>query len=163
MKIPLVAQKRASDRGQIRTPEEPTSINYAGFMASPPAFAALGDERFISLTTFFKSGEAVSTPVWIARDGDDLVVTTPAMSGKVKRLRNSSRVEMRACDRMGSVKEGAAVVAGIAEIEPGVEATAKLNTIFLAKFRTEYKLFMFIERLGKGGRKDRVLLRITPA
>ena len=58
-------------------------------MSLPRAFTALGDERFISLTTFLKSGNAVSTPVWIARDGDDLVVTTPAMSGKAKRLRNS--------------------------------------------------------------------------
>ena len=97
-------------------------------MGIPRAFAAMGDERFISLTTFRKTGDAVSTPVWIARDGDDLVVTTPATSGKVKRLRNSGRVEMRVCDRMGRVKESAP-----------------------------------IKRLGKQGRKDRVLLRISPA
>ena len=40
------------------------------------AFAALGDEQFLSLTTFRKSGERVSTPVWIGRDGDALMVTT---------------------------------------------------------------------------------------
>jgi len=39
-----------------------------------------------------------------------------------------------------------------------VEVTAKVNTIFLAKFRAEYKIFMFIERLGNEGRKDRVVL-----
>ena len=44
-----------------------------------------------------------------------------------------------------------------------MEVTAKLNTIFLAKFRAEYKIFMFIERLGKEGRKDRVMPRITTA
>jgi len=132
-------------------------------MTSPSAFTAIGDEHFVSLTTFRKSGEAVSTPVWIAREGDDLLVTTPAMSGKVKRLRNSPRVEMRPCDRMGKVREGAPVVAGNAVIESGDEVTARLNDIFLAKFRTEYKVFMFIERLGKQGRKDRVMLRITPA
>ena len=48
-------------------------------------------------------------------------------------------------------------------IAAGVEVTAKLNTIFLAKFRAEYNIFMFIERLGKEGRKDRVMPRITPA
>ncbi|CAN5477368.1 PPOX class F420-dependent oxidoreductase [soil metagenome] len=132
-------------------------------MTSPSAFSALGDEHFVSLTTFRKSGEAVSTPVWIARDGDDLVVTTPAMSGKVKRLRNSPRVELRPCDRMGKVKDGAPVVAGNAAIESGEAVTAKLNDIFLAKFRVEYRIFMFIERLGKHGKKDRVLLRITSA
>jgi PPOX class probable F420-dependent enzyme len=132
-------------------------------MTSSSAFSALGDERFVSLTTFRKSGDAVSTPVWIARDGEDLVVTTPAMSGKVKRLRNSPRVELRPCDRMGKVKDDAAVVAGNAVIESGEAVTARLNEIFLAKFRAEYRIFMFIERLGKQGKKDRVLLRITPA
>ena len=62
---------------------------YPGSMSLPRALTALGDERFISLTTFLRSGNAVSTPVWIARDGDVLAVTTPAMSGEVKRLRNS--------------------------------------------------------------------------
>jgi len=132
-------------------------------MSIPRAFAAMGDERFISLTTFRKTGDAVSTPVWIARDGDDLVVTTPATSGKVKRLRNSGRVEMRVCDRMGRVKESAPVIYGTAEIEFGDDVAAKLNTIFGAKFRIEYRIFMAIERLGKQGRKDRVLLRISPA
>jgi PPOX class probable F420-dependent enzyme len=132
-------------------------------MSLPKAFIALGDEHFVSLTTFRKAGDAVPTPVWIARDGDDLVVTTPAMSGKVKRLRNTPRIEMRVCDRMGRVKEGAPVIHGSAAIESGDDVTAKLNSIFGAKFTLEYKLFMAIERLGKQGRKDRVLLRITPA
>ncbi|CAN5264004.1 PPOX class F420-dependent oxidoreductase [Frigoribacterium sp. UYMn621] len=126
-------------------------------------FIALGDEHFVSLTTFRKSGEAVSTPVWIARDGDDLVVTTPAMSGKVKRLRNSPRVELRVCDRRGRVKDGVPVFRGSAAIESGDDVTARLDRIFAAKFRLEYKIFMFIEGRGKQGKKDRVLLRITPA
>lgn len=37
------------------------------------------------LTTFRKSGELVSTPVWIAREGGELLVITPTESGKVKR------------------------------------------------------------------------------
>ncbi|MDT0352926.1 PNPOx family protein [Pseudonocardia charpentierae] len=32
-------------------------------------------ERFVSLTTFRRDGTPVATPVWIARDGDALVVT----------------------------------------------------------------------------------------
>ena len=163
MKMPPVRQKRASTGSGDRTLAKPAGINYADPMTVPSAFAAMGDERYISLTTFRRSGEAVSTPVWIARDGDDLVVTTPAASGKVKRLRNNSRVEMRACDRRGSVREGAPVVTGSAEIESGVGATAKANAIFLAKFTLVYKIFMVIERLGRGGGKDRALLRITPA
>ncbi|MBC7402397.1 MAG: PPOX class F420-dependent oxidoreductase [Microbacteriaceae bacterium] len=95
----------------------------------------MGDERFISLTTFRKTGDAVSTPVWVARDGDDLVVTTPATSGKVKRLRNSGRVEMRVCDRMGRVRVSAPIIHGTVVIEFDDDVTVKFNTIFGAKFR----------------------------
>ncbi|QNE45913.1 PPOX class F420-dependent oxidoreductase [Glaciihabitans sp. INWT7] len=132
-------------------------------MTLPTDFTALGDEHFVSLTTFRKSGDAVSTPVWIARDGADLIVTTPAMSGKVKRLRNSPRVELRVCDRLGRVKDGVPVIRGSAAIESGDDVTARLDRIFAAKFKLEYKIFMFIESRGKQGTKDRVLLRITPA
>ena len=52
---------------------------------SSDAFTTLGREKFVSLTTFRRSGDAVSTPVWIAQDGDALVVTTTEQTGKVKR------------------------------------------------------------------------------
>ena len=60
--------------------------------AVPVAFAALGGVSFVSLTTFRRNGAPVSTPVWVAADGDDLVVLTPTASGKVRRLRNDARV-----------------------------------------------------------------------
>jgi PPOX class probable F420-dependent enzyme len=69
--------------------------------SSDSAFATLGDEQFLSLTTFRKSGERVSSAMWVARDGDALIMFTPESSGKVKRLRNSPRVELRPCNRMG--------------------------------------------------------------
>ncbi|MDH6236427.1 PPOX class F420-dependent oxidoreductase [Cryobacterium sp. CG_9.6] len=127
------------------------------------ALNALGDERFVSLTTFRKTGEEVSTPVWIARDGDALVATTPQGSGKVKRLRNSGRVVLRPCDRMGKVAPGAVSVSAQAEIVAGSDVEDQLTVIFLAKYKLEYRIFMFIERLGKKGRQDRVMLRITTA
>ncbi len=50
--------------------------------ASATAVTALRGERCVSLTTFRRSGEPVSTPVWVAGDGDTLVATTPAASRK---------------------------------------------------------------------------------
>ena len=72
--------------------------------SSDSAFAALGDEQYLSLTTFRKSGERVSTPMWVVRDGDALVMFTPEESSKVKRLRNSPRVELR--HRYGESTDG---------------------------------------------------------
>ena len=42
---------------------------------------ALGSEAFVSLTTFRRTGIGVSTPVWIARDGDALVVRGGSVRG----------------------------------------------------------------------------------
>ncbi|SMQ74199.1 PPOX class F420-dependent oxidoreductase [Agreia sp. VKM Ac-1783] len=123
--------------------------------------ASIADERFVSLTTFRKTGEGVPTPVWIARDSDALIVTTPDGTGKVKRLRNDDRVELRPSDRMGKVADDAPIIAARAEIVDTDEARVSQERVFLAKYRLEYRIFMFIERLGKKGKKKRVSLRIT--
>ncbi len=126
-----------------------------------PAFLALGDGPFVSLTTFRKSGEGVSTPVWIAREGDTLIVTTPSRTGKVKRLRNDSHVELRPSNRMGKVASDAPVLHGTAEIIEDPVAVEAMGEIFLAKYKLEYRIFLWIERRGKHGQAERYKLRIT--
>ena len=74
--------------------------------------AGLPHSTYVSLTTFRRTGEPVPTPVWAAPDGDSLVVWTRADSGKVKRLRHTSRVTVAPCDIRGRVRG------------PAVEATA---------------------------------------
>lgn len=61
-------------------------------------------ERYISLATYRKNGKEVATPVWFAQDGDRLFVVTGGDSGKVKRLRNSSRSRIAVCDMRGNVR-----------------------------------------------------------
>ena len=129
---------------------------------APNALLALGDADFVSLTTFRRSGEAVSTPVWIARDGDALIVTTPSTSGKVKRLRNNSRVEIRPSSRRGAVEEGIEAVTGTAEIRSDAVSRNRLTTVFRSKYKLEYRIFLLIERIVSG-QQDRTMLRITPA
>jgi uncharacterized protein len=113
-------------------------------------------ERFVSLTTFRRDGTPVATPVWIARDGDALVVTTPADSGKVKRLRRDPRVEMQSCDRRGRVPEGAVPVAGVAEV---VSPESRHVAALRRKYGMEYRIITAVERLVRG-RRERVILRI---
>jgi len=64
----------------------------------------LGDEAYVNLATFRRDGREVRTPVWIARDGQDLVVYTNGRSGKVKRIRNGERVRLAACDARGKLR-----------------------------------------------------------
>jgi len=131
-------------------------------MTPNPDYVSLGNADFISLTTFRKSGEAVSTPVWIGRDGDALVVTTPDDTGKVKRLRNNARVEMRPSTRMGKVADDAVTVSGYAQIIAGAAGMAPLEQIIRKKYRLEYYVFMLVERIAARRQKPRVILRITP-
>jgi PPOX class probable F420-dependent enzyme len=118
----------------------------------------LAEERFVSLSTFRKTGEEVATPVWIARDGDDLLVTTPDDTGKVKRLHNSPRVRLSPSSRMGRVDDDAPRIDAEATIEPETE---RLTRIFREKYGVEYRLFMWIERRAAKEQKPRVILRIT--
>lgn len=131
-------------------------------MSTKSTLAALGDERFVSLTTFRRSGERVSTPVWVGRDGEALVVTTPEASGKVKRLRNDPRVELRPCSRTGRVEDGVESVAGVAEVLTDAGRRERLTGVIRKKYGLEYRAVMGIERLLSGSsRGNRVVLRIT--
>ncbi|MBO6556127.1 MAG: pyridoxamine 5'-phosphate oxidase family protein [Pseudomonadales bacterium] len=59
------------------------------------AFEAFIDEyRWAILTTLRQSGSPVSSVVAYARDGDDLVVSTPGMTFKTKTLKNDVRVNL---------------------------------------------------------------------
>jgi PPOX class probable F420-dependent enzyme len=88
----------------------------------------LGSAKYVSLTTFRKDGTAVATPVWLARDGDALVVMTDPESGKVKRLRNNPSVLVSPCDMRGRVKPDAISAAGIVTFqdEAGTQRTMDL-------------------------------------
>jgi PPOX class probable F420-dependent enzyme len=122
----------------------------------------LADEKFVSLTTFRKNGVGVPTPVWVGRDGDALVVSTPTGSGKVKRLRNNQVVELRPCSRRGSVDPDAPVVTAVAEVVEGDGVMRHLDQVLGAKYPLEYRVVMGIERLLRRGAPQRVMLRITP-
>jgi PPOX class probable F420-dependent enzyme len=76
----------------------------------------LADEKYVALTTYRRSGEPVSTPVWVVQISDGrLGIWTAADSGKVKRLRNDSRVTAQASDLRGRVRAGTTPLNGTAE------------------------------------------------
>lgn len=130
------------------------------------SLAALAQEEFVSLTTYRRSGLAVSVPVWIApaTDADDvLLVTTTERSGKVKRLRRDPTVQLRACDRRGEVAPDAPVVSARAQIIDAPEDVRRLREAIRAKYGSRMKIIA-----ADGGRSDpaepaRIILRITAA
>ena len=67
-------------------------------------FADVAKSEYILLTTFTKDGRPKPTPIWAASDGARLVVITQEKSWKVKRIRNTQRVTLAACDMRGNPK-----------------------------------------------------------
>ena len=63
----------------------------------------IADAKYFSLATFRKDGRKVATPVWFATNGDVHYVFSAGDAGKVKRLRNSNRAEVAACDVRGKL------------------------------------------------------------
>ncbi|HZQ20159.1 MAG TPA: PPOX class F420-dependent oxidoreductase [Terriglobales bacterium] len=65
--------------------------------------AELHDQKYISLTTFRKTGVPVRTPVWFAEEGGKLYVMSERETGKIKRLRNNPNVKLAPCNIRGKV------------------------------------------------------------
>ena len=117
-------------------------------------FSNLTNHQFISLTTYRKSGAAVATPVWFALDGNRLVITTDGTSGKVKRIRNNSRVEVAPSDMRGKVLGDA--VSAQARILQGEEAKAA-EKLLKKKYGLQWTMF------GAATRNNgRIYLEIVP-
>ena len=132
-------------------------------MLPEPALTQLGGERFVSLTTYRGSGAAVSTPMWVVRDGQGLLLSTPEGTGKLKRLRLDPRVAVTPCGRFGRVPKGARAVDGVAEVIRNDQIVDHVAALLRDKYGLEYRLFMLIERLVRHENPARVVLSIKPA
>ena len=129
-------------------------------MTSDPT-AALGEQRFVSLTTYKRNGEGVAAPMWIGRDGADLFVWTPADSWKVKRVRNDPRVLLAPSGRFGKVRDDVLPVQGTAQVITDPATVDQLQGEIRRKYGLGYRLVTLAETIAACGRKPRVILRIT--
>ncbi len=134
-------------------------------MTAAPALLDLARERFVLLTTYRASGAPVSTPVWVGRDGDALVVLTPAGSGKVRRLRADARVRVQPCGRFGAVRDGAPAVDGTAEIRQAPADVLRARRVVREAYPVESRVVLGLERLAERlrgrGPTPRLALHLT--
>jgi uncharacterized protein len=70
-------------------------------------FADVAKANYVLLTTFTKDGRPKPTAIWAVPDGDRLLVITESKAWKVKRIRNTPRVTVAACDMRGNPKSEA--------------------------------------------------------
>jgi len=89
--------------------------------------SAIAGQKYISLTTFRKTGAAVATPVWFGEDGGKLYVMTRSDMGKTKRIRNNPQVKVAPSTIRGKVT--GPEFAATARILPPEEHTHARKTI----------------------------------
>jgi len=103
----------------------------------------LADEKYLLFTTFRKSGEAVSTPVWAVPLGEGKVgFYTSSGTGKAKRLAHTSAVRVQPCDSRGRLKPGTEPVDATAVLVTGAE----LDDIH-RKIKAKYGFFTNVTKL----------------
>ena len=110
-----------------------------------PDIGALDQHRYLSLATFRRSGVEVRTPVWFAQTGRALYLFTAHDSGKVKRLRHTSRARIAPSDMRGGPRgawqdAAARIVTERAVIE-------RAHAAMRAKYGWQMRLTDFLSRL----------------
>ena len=111
----------------------------------------LARHRYVSLATFRRNGTEVKTPVWVAAAGGKLYVFTAGDSGKVKRLRQSSRARLAPSDARGQVL--GAWRDAVARIVTEPRTIARAHAAVRAKYGWQLRLADLVSRLG--GRQQR--------
>ena len=89
--------------------------------------APIQGQKYISLTTFRKTGVGVATPVWFGEADGKLYVMTRSDMGKTKRIRNHPQVRVAPCTMRGKVT--GAEFAATARILPPEEHAQARQTI----------------------------------
>ncbi|HEU4327913.1 MAG TPA: PPOX class F420-dependent oxidoreductase [Roseiflexaceae bacterium] len=129
-------------------------------MTASDPFAALEGQQFMNLITFRKSGQPVATPVWFAREGNRLYVMTALDTGKVKRVRNSPRVELAPSDRRGTPL--GPVFPARAQLLPEGAETRRADALLTQKYGWMKRMFDLMARVSGRG-NQRAFLAIAPA
>jgi PPOX class probable F420-dependent enzyme len=135
-------------------------VNQATPSRTADDFATLDGRQYMSLTTFRKDGQPVPTPVWFARAGDKLYVFSDASAGKIKRIRNTSRVTVAPCTLRGDV------------LGPPLEATARIlgspaerklaDDALLRKYGLTMRALRLLDRIRGGRDADLAFIEISP-
>src|SRR5205085_12550045 len=100
-------------------------------------FASLSPYEFVLLTTFRTSGVGVPTAMWFASEHGKLYMVTGRTTGKLKRIRMTSRVLVAPCDWMGNLL--GPQIEGYARELPEAEH-AHANAVLAQKYGEQYEM-----------------------
>jgi len=120
-------------------------------------FAVLRGHKYISLTTFRKSGKTVSTPIGFAEENGKFYASTRSHSGKVKRIRNNPNVQVAPCTQRGKLLGSA--MEGVARILPA-DHEEHVKAVLKRRYGWQKSIGNFIDKI-RGTKRD-CCLEITP-
>jgi PPOX class probable F420-dependent enzyme len=104
-------------------------------------------QQYLSIETFRKSGNGVKTPVWFAQDGEKLYIWTESSSGKAKRVRNNSKVNI-----VPSRGDGAPLgdwIPASASYDDSSAAQQHVRELMAKKYGLMFHLFGLLGKLRK--------------
>jgi PPOX class probable F420-dependent enzyme len=107
----------------------------------------LGDQKYVSLTTYRRDGTPVATALWAVRDGDALAVWTVTDSWKVKRIRRNPEVVVAPCEFGGRLTGDP--IPGRAEIM-SAEDTRRVRQLIMRKYGLIGRLSIWGSLLRRG-------------
>jgi PPOX class probable F420-dependent enzyme len=108
---------------------------------------SLGEAQYVLVTTYRKDGRSVPTALWVVRDGDALAIWTVSDSGKVKRIRRTSKVLVGPCDLRGRPTgdqvQGEAIILD-------AQGTQRVRSLLVKKYGIVGRITMWGSRIRRG-------------
>lgn len=128
--------------------------------------SVLEGHRYVRMTTYRRDSRAVHTPVWFAfpesaGSGDRIHVVTGLESGKVKRIRAGSAVDLTPSDWRGRPVRAADTVRVVVRLLPEDE-TRRAEEALSKKYGLQYRIFDLVERRVPRNPPERVYMELTP-
>ncbi len=114
---------------------------------------ALDAEKYVSATTYRRSGDPVATATWIVPlEGGRYGFWTSSRSGKYKRLRNNPAITVQPSDARGRVRSGSSPVAGTAQLVTSGADFDAIQRQVRAKYGVQVPISKFFNTLGHLGK-----------
>lgn len=129
---------------------------------SSTPLTSLENQKYISLTTFRRTGAAVATPVWFVQLQHTLYIYTDATAGKVKRIRHNPQVQLASCTMLGKVK--GPLIPGVARIVTDPQEQVRAEAALHAKYWIARRLLSLLNgtmRLFQGGKPATPILYLA--
>lgn len=113
--------------------------------------------KFISLRTYRKNGEGVSSPVWFVVENQKFYICTGGNAFKTRRIRNNPQVQIASSS--GSRKENAKYFNATAQILVS-DKIEPIYNLFRKKYRM-FRVWSYFKNRGKPEDEKQIYLEIT--